>query len=82
MAEVFGIVTGVLGLLPLCRGELFSKYITRHTARTLAGSSKQIDGLAMIKDVFDAPKSLSLAVGRLELQKDVSQLLLSPAFLT
>ncbi|TVY68687.1 hypothetical protein LSUE1_G004934 [Lachnellula suecica] len=47
MAEVFGIVSGVLGLLPLCR-----------------------DGLAMIRDVFDAPNSLSLAVGRLELQRD------------
>ncbi|TVY48423.1 hypothetical protein LCER1_G008229 [Lachnellula cervina] len=47
MAEIFGIVTGVLGLLPLCR-----------------------DGFAMIKDVFDAPKILGLAVGRLELQLD------------
>jgi hypothetical protein len=26
MAEVFGIVTGVLGLLPLCRGEYFSDF--------------------------------------------------------
>ncbi|TVY89794.1 hypothetical protein LAWI1_G004698 [Lachnellula willkommii] len=47
MAETFGIVTGVLGLLPLCR-----------------------DGFAMIKDVFDVPKTLGLAVGRLELQLD------------
>ncbi|KAG9232140.1 hypothetical protein BJ875DRAFT_93668 [Amylocarpus encephaloides] len=47
MAEVFGIVTGVLGLLPLCR-----------------------DGLSMIKDCFDAPQTLQLAVGRLELQRD------------
>ncbi|RDL32602.1 Protein kinase-like (PK-like) [Venustampulla echinocandica] len=47
MAEVFGIVTGVLGLLPLCR-----------------------DGLGMIKDVFGAPGTLQLAVGRLELQRD------------
>jgi len=26
----------------------------------------------MIKDVFDAPKTLELAVGRVELQRDVS----------
>lgn len=45
--EVFGIVTGVLGLLPLCR-----------------------DGLGMLRDVFDAPRTLELSVGRLELQRD------------
>lgn len=47
MAEVYGIVTATLGLLPLCR-----------------------DGLGMIKDIFDASKTLELAVGRVELQRD------------
>lgn len=30
MAEVFGIVAGVLGLLPLCRGEGLSKLDIEH----------------------------------------------------
>jgi hypothetical protein len=30
------------------------------------------DGLGMIQDVFDAAGTLGLAVGRLELQRDVS----------
>jgi hypothetical protein len=37
--------------------------------RTLTAS---VDGLGMIKDVFDASKTLELAVGRVELQRDVS----------
>lgn len=37
-----------------------------HTKLTMA------DGLGMIKDVFDAAGTLGLAVGRLELQQDVS----------
>jgi hypothetical protein len=31
------------------------------------------DGLDMIKEVFNASKTLELAVGRVELQKDVSK---------
>lgn len=37
--------------------------------RTLTTS---VDGLGVIKDVFDASKTLELAVGRVELQRDVS----------
>ena len=32
-----------------------------------------IDGLDMIKEVFNASQTLELAVGRVELQKDVSK---------
>lgn len=67
MAEVFGIVTGVLGLLPLCRGMLISCL----TASGRNGWLTIADGIGMIKDVFDATRTLDLAVGRLELQRDV-----------
>jgi hypothetical protein len=33
------------------------------------------DGLGMLREIFDAPGTLKLSVGRLELQRDVSRCL-------
>jgi hypothetical protein len=75
MAEVFGIVSGVLGLLPLCRGESTLNLLL---LRVQCLTDCATDGLGMIKDVFDATNVLQLAVGRVELQRDVSKLLRHP----
>ncbi|CAG8979580.1 hypothetical protein HYALB_00010781 [Hymenoscyphus albidus] len=56
MAEIYGIVSGVLGLFPLCH----VGFVTEVSP----------DGLGVLIDVFDTPKTFQLPVGRLELQRD------------
>jgi hypothetical protein len=72
--EAYGIVTAALGLLPLCRGKLPLKVSTSPPRKPVITSLiNSTDGLDMIKEVFNASKTLELAVGRVELQKDVSK---------
>lgn len=78
----YGIVTAALGLLPLCRGECPQNSLTslhRLGKSVIIWLTDSLDGLDMIKDVFNASKTLELAVGRVELQKDVSSPLPKPA---
>ena len=65
MAEISGMVSGVHALLPLCRGEFLPL-----KARQSHLIPEQ-DGLAMIKGVFEAARTLQLAVARVEFQQDV-----------
>ena len=67
MAEVFGIVTGVLGLLPLCRG----KHLYLKLGKGSPTNHLQ-DGFGLIREVLDANNTAELAVGRIEAQRDVS----------
>ncbi|RFU34982.1 hypothetical protein B7463_g1370, partial [Scytalidium lignicola] len=66
MADVLGVLPGVLGLLPLCHGGAFQSCPTI-LRREL---TIQADGFVVIKDVFESNRSLDLAVGRIELQCD------------
>ena len=66
MAEVLGIVTGVLGLLPLCRGE------KTHLHQIVDNSTNNLkDGFGLIREVLDSNNTAELAVGRVEAQRDV-----------